>query len=121
MEAHAFCRSLFDFLVDFDGSIPPLGLYACDDLPAQDRRKARHQEWHLGLRPRLAQIGCSVGDYFYDQEAVLAVPGIGSTRLKLVKISKIKVRKYGSHYRIDKMENYGERWDRLKLDKELRN
>jgi hypothetical protein len=26
MEADAFCRSLFDFLVDFDGSIPPLGL-----------------------------------------------------------------------------------------------
>jgi hypothetical protein len=121
MEADAFCRTLFDFLVDFDASIPPLGLYACDDLPTNERRKSRHQEWHRGLRPRLTQIGCSVRDDFYDQEATLAVPGVGYTKLKLARISKIKVRKYGSHYRLDRLENYGERWESLKLGKELSN
>ena len=119
MEADVFCRTLFDFLDDFDASVPPLGLYACDDLPANDRRKSRHQEWHRGLKPRLAQIGCTVGDYFYDQKATIKVPDIGYTALKLVRISKIKVRKYGSHYRVDRLENYGERWESLRLDKEL--
>ena len=50
-----------------------------------------------------------------------SVPDIGYTTLKLVRISKIKVRKYGSHYRVDRLENYGERWESLKLGKELSN
>lgn len=125
MDASAFCNLLFDFLDDFDASIPPLGLYACDDLPAGDRRKARHQEWHRGLKPRLEQIGCPAWRHFYERrdsqgvEATLEVPGIGRTGFKLAKVSKIKVRKYGSHYRVDRLEDFGERWEGLRLERDL--
>ncbi len=122
---------LFDILVDFDASIPPLGLYACEDLPRENsktswsrrqvpewRRGVRplyfHQEWNRGLKPHLEQKGCSIYQYPVGEgEVLLDVPDAGRTWLKLIRISKIKVRKFGSHYRLDRLENYQERWDSL--------
>jgi hypothetical protein len=39
--------------------------------------------------------------------------------LVMVRISKIKVRRYGSAYRVDPHNDYLERWDKLRLNKRL--
>ena len=128
MGPETFCRNLIAFLEDFDRSIPPLGLYACDDLPTTDKnlftnvqeevassRVAAIKTRHLGLKPRLELAGCRVRTTFLSEGHSLDVPDVGETHLKILKISKIKVRKFGSHYRVDRTENYrraaGTAWD----------
>ncbi|WP_435017859.1 hypothetical protein TA3x_005479 [Tundrisphaera sp. TA3] len=118
MPAAEFAEFLLDCLEDFDRSIPPLGLYAAGDLPECSRINAREAEWHCGLLPRLKASGCS-GFWSMDHGHAFDAPGIGPAKLKIIKISKIKVRKFGSHYRVDRLEDFSERWGRCKIDKEL--
>lgn len=53
MTPDAFGRLLLDGLQEFDTAIPPLGLYASDELSPGKRLKARGYEWDRGLRPYL--------------------------------------------------------------------
>lgn len=123
MEITSFCEGLLDALESFDQKIAPLGLYASGDL-AKDEKTRPWQEWYLCLKPHFQQSGGAGSRYPCDQGkqnlmSHFSLPEIERVYFNLIKISKIKVRKYGSHYRLDKHENYDERWKELKIDKHL--
>jgi len=120
----ALSEALLDALEEFDQSTAPLGLYASEELMADgqfaSRKSARRpQEWHRCIAPLLQRLRCGVQDYLNDPWAWVTVRDFGVIRLHLIKISKIKVRKYGSCYRIDNHENYKERWQQLRMDRLL--
>ena len=47
------------------------------------------------------------------------MPRLGKVELALVKISNIKVRKYGSGYQVDKQENRAGRWENADLEGQI--
>jgi len=120
---------LLDALQAFDREIAPLGLYASQDLAADVKAKPRKytpvkaarrtEEWGRCIVPLLQSCGVSVTERYLSPWALVTVPDFGYMQLHLVKISKIKVRKFGSRYRVDKHENYAERWAELRMDRLL--
>jgi len=105
----------------FDRRTLPLGLYACDEFKAKDKPFPRlHQEWHLCLKPCLEALGCSAawadlrgGRFSFN------LPDGTRAEMRVARTSKIKVRRYGSAYRIEPHNKYQERWQELRLDREL--
>lgn len=112
---------LLDALEAFDKQTLPLGLYACDEFQMKDRPFHRlHQEWHLCLAPCLKALGCHIGYInLRDGQVNFSLPDGTYTHLQIVRTSKIKVRKFGSAYRVDSHNKYHERWQALRLDREL--
>lgn len=116
----AFAESLLDVLELFDTSIPPLGLYASDDLAPVIKNGTHYFEWSRALAPYLKEKGyayTTFQSFLSSQTAWIEVPEIGRVHLQLAKTSKIKVRKYGSRYYIDKHVDFTERWQRLRVSK----
>ena len=119
--ADQLTRELLDALDAFDVKTLPLGLYACDEFRAKDKPFPRlHQEWHLCLKPCLEALGCSAawadlrgGRFSFN------LPDGTRAEMRVVRTSKIKVRKFGSAYRIDVHSKFQERWRELRLDREL--
>ncbi len=105
----------------FDERTLPLGLYTCEEFRAKDKPFPRlHQEWHLCLKPCLEALGCSAlwadlrgGRFSFD------LPDGTYAEMRMVRTSKIKVRKFGSAYRVDGHNKFEERWRELRLDREL--
>ncbi len=107
------CGGLLTALEDIDRAHPPYGLYASDELVTTNPRRHYFQEWHRGLAPYLESTGAKISlvtPALRHQTASFSFPGIGRSRLRLLTLSKIKVRKYGSRYRVDKHESFDERW-----------
>ena len=112
---------LLNALDSFDTYTLPLGLYACEEFRAKDKPFLRlHQEWHQSLKPCLESLGCRLrledvrdGRFWFD------LPDGTHAELRVVRTSKIKVRKFGSAYRIAPHQKYQERWQELRLDREL--
>lgn len=117
----ALSAALLDALEAFDKQTLPLGLYACDEFQMKDRPFPRlHQEWHLCLKPCLEARGCRLGYIdLRDGQASFTLPEGTRVEMHLVRTSKIKVRKFGSAYRVDSHNKYHERWQALRLDREL--
>src|SRR6266542_3098612 len=115
------CQELMDALEAFDQTTAPLGLYACEEYRAKDKAFSRlHQEWRLCLKPRLKKLGCRPGwADLQDGEFGFALPDKTSLQMGMTQISKIKVRKFGSAYRVDPHHDYRERWNQLRLDRTL--
>ncbi|MBW4464097.1 MAG: hypothetical protein KME07_01485 [Pegethrix bostrychoides GSE-TBD4-15B] len=139
MELAALCNDLLTVLEQFDEAILPFGLYASDDLAAENkplrqkplRQKPPRQEWytksrrrepsrqelHKALVPYLEMQGCSIGASYHNPKSHSAysirfdVPKLGSVNCTVVRLSKIKVRKYGSAYKVDIHEKRAERWN----------
>ena len=116
--------ALLDALAVFDEKTLPLGLYACEEFRAKDKPFPRlHQEWHLCLKPCLEALGCGSlsasastirhGDFTFN------LPDGTRAEMQVVRTSKIKVRKFGSAYRIEPHNKYQERWNELRMDREL--
>lgn len=124
----AIAEGLLDALEVLDQKTAPFGLYACEEYRAKTEPFPRlHQEWHLALKPRLQQLGCRTmgpgpiadrggptlaGTYFTTAD------GTGM-RMVVARISKVKVRKFGSAYRVDPQKRFRERWDELRLHRIL--
>jgi hypothetical protein len=107
------CGGLLNALEAFDRAHPPYGLYASDELVTSNPRRHYYEEWHRGLKPYLESIGAKVADFNLRSRQPIAyfdLPGVGSSRIKVLTLSKIKVRKYGSRYRVDRHESFDERW-----------
>ena len=116
------CDGLLAALEEFDRAHPPYGLYASDELVTANPRKHYFQEWHRGLAPYLESLGAQISfvrPHLHQQTANLDLPGLGSARLRLLTLSKIKVRKYGSRYRVDKHESFAERWRESDIGKSI--
>lgn len=120
MSAHCpMCEQFIMALKDFDRATAPLGLYACEEFRAKDRPYPRlHQEWHLCLQPLIRQLGGQTG-WGNIREGEFQFSLSEGVRLKLLRTSKIKVRKFGSHYRVDRQQKFQERWAGLRLDRAL--
>lgn len=115
------CEALLDALEAFDRTTAPLGLYACEGYGAGDGPFPRlHQEWHLCLKPRLEELGCRIdrasirGGAFH-----FTLPEGVRAEMAFARTSKIKVRKFGSAYRIDPHHQYAERWKELRLGRRI--
>ena len=123
MEIDALRIGLVDCLEQFDTDILPLGLYASDELSKARPIKASYQEWEGAILPFLANHNCiswgfSPSDNFLSQTTCF-VPEIGKVGIALVKISSIKVRRYGSGYQVDKQEDRAGRWEKAGLGGQL--
>jgi len=121
--ANSLGDALLDALDAFDVTTLPLGLYACEEFQVKDRPFLRlHQEWHLSIKPCLESLGCtSLWGNVRDGHFSFTLPEGTSVDLRAVRTSKIKVRKFGSAYRIEPHQKFEERWHELRLDRELSN
>ena len=136
MSIFNLAEEIFDALQEFDRLSAPFGLYAAGDLAGEEppkklrrgkwweewgRWKANrdHPEWNGTLRP-----------FFGSEQEILQTVHVwgvlpfefrdfGRVSLELKRVSKIKVRQYGSKFHVDKHENFDERWDKLAMDKAI--
>ncbi len=123
IDGDKLARELLDALDAFDQQTLPLGLYACEEFQAKDKPFRRlHQEWQLCLKPCLDALGCrSDWSDLLDGRVIFDLPDGSHAEMWVVRTSKIKVRKFGSAYRIDSHQKYQERWKELRLERELSN
>jgi hypothetical protein len=114
-----FCEELLDVLERFDASIPPFGLYASNECSPTG--KARNLEWYQALKPHFEKMKTRpwTSYTFPANEAHIRHLDGSISLLRLVKVSGVKVRKFGSHYRLDKSEDFRQRWEEQKLDKRV--
>ena len=127
--------SILDALEAFDLRTAPFGLYACEEYQAQgDQPHPRfRQEWKLCLKPCLAGLGCRPASKLWVPRGPIPgdpgghaglfsfdLPdGGGLAEATLVRTAKIKVRKFGSAYRLDRQVKFRERWQALRLNQHL--
>ena len=115
------CSELLNALEAFDAKTIGLGLYSSEDLTSLGY-SAIHQEWHKCLKTRLEKLQLRVS---FDPAVEGLLRIITADRnvisLKALRISKIKVRKFGSSYRLDPHLEYPKRWKDLKFGTHLRN
>ena len=124
MNVETLCEGMLDALDEFDKSISPLGLYSSDDLGGRNRgRHPQWNEWTKCLAPHLQKQGSEGVEKYLDekQKTLFDVPELGFTQFQIVRLSKIKVRKFGEHYQMDKHRNYADRWEDASMKKHLTN
>ena len=118
---NSLSRALLDALDAFDVKTLPLGLYACEEFRAGDKPFPRlHQEWDLCLKPCLEDLGCtSLWGNVRNGHFSFNLPDTTQAELWVVRTSKVKVRKFGSAYRIEPHQKFQDRWQELRLDRQL--
>ena len=136
MNLEVFAEQIFDALEGFDRSSAPFGLYAAGDLAGEEPQRGRkgyssekmeawkmrreHPEAEGALLPLLETL-----DAVKEEEShfpgwnAFSLPELGRINFQFKRVSKIKVRQYGSKYHVDNQENFGERWDKLQMDKAI--
>ena len=112
-----------DCLEQFDAAILPLGLYASDELAGTNPVRSTYQEWKGAIFPFLESKGGSpraiVPFNNSLSRASCNFAELGKLEIALVKISNIKVRKYGSGYQVDKQEDRSGRWKHADLEGQI--
>lgn len=137
MNIAVLADEIFDALQEFDRLSAPFGLYAAGDLegaePHKQSQRARLREqwkkwkaartdleWEDALNSifelRNGSLNLQLGSVGFSS---FALPDVGHARFEIKRTSKIKVRQYGSKHHLDKHENFGERWDKLQMDKAI--
>ncbi|MFN3649135.1 MAG: hypothetical protein ACK47B_06100 [Armatimonadota bacterium] len=125
--SQAACEPLFDGLEALDREAAPLGLYASEEYRANGEPFGRlHHEWHRALKPTLERWGCHDLWWRAPHRRYDAVHHFGGTAadgsevtIAAVKLSKIKVRRFGSAYRVDPQRDFSDRWEELGLRRRL--
>ena len=133
--AGGVARQMIAALAALDEKIPQLGLYSSNeyDAPEGKPHPSWKIEWNLALRPALQKLGCSQfsslgferaypwerGDRATFNHVSFNAPGSQRCFVKLIRTAKIKVRHYGSGYKVDRHVDHGERWGKLKMEKRL--
>ena len=122
LAAAQLAEELLDALTELDAQTAPLGLYACEEFGMAERPFPRlHPEWNRAIAPRLKALGGEPGyANLRDGEFTFTLPTGERAELQIVRLSKIKVRKFGSAYRIDNHTSFRERWQALRLDQTLK-
>jgi hypothetical protein len=115
--------SLLEALYDFDTKIAPVGLYAAEEYQMQDKPQPRLKvEWEQCLKPVMKTMGCNpIGRVSYDQNraSIRFQDGGSICCLKVSRLSKIKVRRYGNAYRVDPHHDFSARWNETNLSGSL--
>jgi hypothetical protein len=108
--------AVLDALDQLDQSVEPLGLYACHDLEPRLPPSSLKYEWTAALGPALAKLGAT--DLYapspFDRPRFWLAP-LGPCELVLRRVAKIKVRHFGSAYRVDDRVDYANRWARADI------
>jgi len=111
--------SLLDTLREFDVKIAPVGLYAAEEYQMQHDPQPRLKvEWEQCLKPAMKAIGCNpIGRVNYDRNcaSIQFKAGASISCLKVARLSKIKVRRYGNAYRVDPHLDFSARWTEANL------
>jgi hypothetical protein len=127
-------------LEHFDSAIGPEGLYASEERGSSYPGCRWGQEWTQCLVPCLANVGavCNGSGGFREnsRHSFCSVPGLNQSpgtatatfhlskgkgvEIDMIKISKIKVRKYGDTFRVDPHFDFFGRWESLRLSSYLR-
>lgn len=111
---------LLDKLSEFDQQIAPVGLYGIRDYNSQSSPHPPFKvEWELLLKPVMKGLGCNsakysflkpkAGSFLFQETAPIRY-------LRVVRLSKIKVRKYGNAYRVDPHQEFEQRWKEIAID-----
>ncbi len=125
MNLEELSAQVLDVIEAFDAATAPFGLYAARDILLKPRPKEflgdfltlkERQPELRDLEPFITQVG-NVTDWAKQDKAKFrfSASGLGLVDLTLVRTSKIKVRKFGSGYCIDKQENFASGWEQLDL------
>ena len=117
------CIRLIDSLEKLDEKLMGFGLYAIKEYEAINNPQPLRgfQEWPLALRPTLKALGCVI--YCEKPKSgsfAFVLNDVYYFELEIIRISLIKVRKFGSKYLIDNRQKFLERWDDLKLNKKIK-
>jgi hypothetical protein len=125
MELTTLSENLLTVLEEFDAAILPFGLYASNELPeTNQKKKSPLPEWDKAIVPYLEQQNCSVyklkkhpksNQHHKAYQTWLYIPDLGKVNFIMLRFSKIKVRKYGSKYRVDNHESRSERWQNTEI------
>jgi hypothetical protein len=131
----SLAREMISALAELDSRIPNLGLYSCFEYqtPPWKTHPFWKIEWEMAMRPRLEALGCTMGQKpifgktKYRTHTHLActpirflTPTAQVCDLRLIRISTVKVRRYGSGYHVDRTVDFEGRWAQLKMEKHIR-
>ena len=89
----------------------PHGLYAGHDLDPLRTPTSLYREWTVGLWPALQQLGAT--DVYARSpfaQPSFHLPEVGRCALHIRRIALIKVRRFGSAYRVDDRADRSARW-----------
>jgi len=122
-------------LAELDARIAPLGLYSSIGYQVPEGKTHPYWkiEWEQALRPALQKFGCSQFShlgfervYPWDKSVRTSfnyvsfyTPDSKRCIVKLMRSAKIKVRRFGSGYKLDRLVGHEERWAKLKMEKRL--
>jgi hypothetical protein len=106
----------------FDESAKPFGLYAIREARGLAKLDPENWgEWKFVLKPTLADLGfISTKAHFPSGSFEFRAADGHRLFVRLVRVSKIKVRKYGEAYRLDPHYEYPMRWKYAGLTTHLR-
>lgn len=115
---------ILDALQTFDHAAAPVGLYAANELRRPTVPEPRFLvEWELALAPAFKAAGCN--PLAIDTRCLkhgcfgLQQGGVVET-VQLVRLSVIKVRKYGNGFRVDPHLDHTQRWKEVALPSKLK-
>jgi hypothetical protein len=89
----------------------PHGLYAGHDLEPTRAPTSLYREWNVGLRPALERSGAT--DLYARSpfaHPTFHFPEIGACELLIRRVATIKVRRFGSAYRVDDRADRSAHW-----------
>lgn len=125
MNLEELSSKVLDVIEAFDAATAPFGLYAARDILLEPRPKevlgdfltlTQRRPELRSLQPFINELSNVTNWAKGNQKGFrFAAPNLGLVDLDLVRTSKIKVRMYGSAYRLDKHENFSRRWEQLHL------
>lgn len=119
-------------LQHFDSAIGPQGLYAAEEHGVEVPRLRCRHEWDACLMPALQSLDCkcpgggspSYNWKFHEHGHALAasfrLPDRRTVHLDMLRISKIKVRRYGSGYQVDRRVDFSARWQKISIPSYLK-
>ncbi len=107
-------EKLLEALHELDVKAAPHGLYAIREYQAKEGELHPEfkMEWELALAPVLKELKCNPPKF--TRPVRENVFGFQRTtpleELAMVRLSKIKVRKFGNQYRVDPHQDFSQRW-----------
>jgi hypothetical protein len=126
MNIEFLSEALLDIVQDWDASTPPYGLYAAQDLSLAPELNEFKKQFFARIRDRPNRpdtnpfaMGISQVTRWSKPDGYTWSWTLGDGRevtLQFLTVSKIKVRKFGSSYHVDKHEHFLERWKKARLD-----
>lgn len=110
----------------YDESAKPLGLYAISE--ARGLEKPDQENWgdlNFVLKPVLGELGYTIfagaqGRMLREGEFYFFRPESSMLFIRLVRLSKVKVRQFGNAYHVDPHDDFTARWQEARVDSLIR-